>query len=76
MYKKTKIISDNVSIDIRQVPEHELNYLCSSLLEAVQKYFEDPDNRRDYERWRKEQKEAKNEQSAEDLVYMRSSQST
>lgn len=59
MYKKTKIISDDVSIDIRQVPEHELNYLCSSLLEAVRKYFEDPANRRDYERWREEQKEAK-----------------
>ena len=39
MYKKTKIISDNVSIDIRQVPEHELNYLCSSLLEAVQRLW-------------------------------------
>ena len=59
MYKKTKIISDDVSIDIRQVPEHELNYLCASLLEAVRKYFENPDNRRDYERWREEQKETK-----------------
>lgn len=57
MYKeiKTKIISDDVSIDIRQMPEHELDYLCASLLDAVQKYFENPANRKKYELWRAEQ---------------------
>lgn len=64
MYKKIKIIPGKVSIEIRQIPEHELNYLYTSLLDSVReyalrKYFEDPDNRRDYERWREEQKEAK-----------------
>lgn len=64
MYKKTKIIPGKVSIEIRQIPEQKLNYLYTSLLGAVKeyavrKYVEDPDNRRDYERWQKEQKEAK-----------------
>ena len=63
MYKeiKTKIISDDVSIDIKQMPEHELDHLCTALLEAAQKYFENPANREKYEKWRAERKKEKDD---------------
>lgn len=42
-----------VHIDVSQIPKVELNILCSTILESVQRFYEDPENRRRFEAWRK-----------------------
>lgn len=41
-----------VHIDVSQIPKVELDILCATFLEAVQRFYEDPENRRRFEEWR------------------------
>lgn len=41
-----------VHIDVSQIPKVELNILCATFLDAVQRFYEDPENRRRFEEWR------------------------
>lgn len=40
-----------VQIDVSQIPKVELNILCATFLDAVQRFYEDPENRRRFEEW-------------------------
>lgn len=42
-----------VKIDTAAIPKVEVKLLCSTFLEAVQAFYEDPQNRADFEAWQK-----------------------
>lgn len=42
-----------IHIDISQIPKIEMDLLCATILEAAQKFYEDPENRRRFEEWKK-----------------------
>jgi len=44
-----------VRIDTSQIPAVEVRLLCSTVLEAVMRFYEDPDNLRRFEEWRASQ---------------------
>ncbi len=41
-------------IDTKKIPAAEVRVLCSTLLDAVKRFYDDPENRRQYEAWLKE----------------------
>lgn len=38
-------------IDTAKIPAADMRVLCSTLLEAVKRFYDDPENRRQYEEW-------------------------
>lgn len=42
-----------IHIDVSQIPKIEMDVLCATILEAAQKFYEDPENRRRFEEWQK-----------------------
>lgn len=44
-------------IDLNKVPEAEMDALCETLLDAVKRFYEDPENWRKYEAWLAERKQ-------------------
>lgn len=42
-----------VKINTQAIPKIEVNLLCSTFLEAVQAFYEDPQNAAEFEAWRK-----------------------
>lgn len=46
-----------VKIDLNKVPPAEMRVLCETLLEAVKRFYDDPENRRKYEEWLAKRKE-------------------
>lgn len=46
----------SVKIDLNKVPTAEMRVLCETLLEAVKRFYDDPENRRQYEEWLAERK--------------------
>ena len=40
-------------IDTAQMPKIEVKLLCSTFLEAVQAFYDDPQNRAEFEAWMK-----------------------
>lgn len=50
-----------MQIDTSRIPAADVRLLCVTLLDAVQTFFEDPNNQRQYEEWllaEEKQKEA------------------
>ena len=46
-------------MDISKVPQHEVNHLARATLQAVERYFEIPGVKEDYEKWLKDYKRRK-----------------
>ena len=45
-----------VRINPEEIPKVELTNLCRAFARAAKKYFEDPENMRKFEEWKKEQR--------------------
>ena len=43
---------DKVKIDVIRIPAIEVKILCRTLLDAVERFYSDPENRRRFEAWR------------------------
>ena len=43
---------DKVKIDVSRIPAIEVKILCWTLLDAVERFYSDPENRRRFEAWR------------------------
>lgn len=52
---------NGVNIIVKEIPAIELRLLCKAVLEATQRFYEDPENVRRFEEWRAaREKEASN----------------
>lgn len=40
-------------IDVNKIPKFQMDMLCRTLLESVRRFYEDPENVRKYEEWKK-----------------------
>lgn len=58
--KTLRVVKDNVKIDFSEVPDHLVDSLAQATLRAVERYFEIPGVREDYEKWLVEYKKSKN----------------
>lgn len=52
-----------VNIDVSLIPESDVRLLCQTILEAVKKYYADPQNLKHYEEWKKERELNKNKEA-------------
>lgn len=43
-----------VKIDIKAIPAADMRVLCSTILDAVMRFYESPENRRQFEIWKSE----------------------
>lgn len=43
-------------INIKSIPQYQLDRLSGSLIDAVRKYFEDPDIQKEFKEWERKQK--------------------
>ena len=43
---------DKVKIDVSRIPAIEVKILCRTLLDAVERFYSDPENCRRFEAWR------------------------
>ena len=48
---------DKVKIDVSRIPAIEVKILSRTLLEAVERFYSDPENCRRFEEWQKSKKE-------------------
>lgn len=44
-----------IAIDVTQIPSPVMNAHCRTLLNCIGKFFDDPQNQRDFEEWHKKQ---------------------
>lgn len=44
---------DKIKIDVSRIPAIELKLLCGTLLDAVERFYSDPENQRRFEAWHK-----------------------
>lgn len=44
---------DRVEIDVSRIPVIEVKNLCRTLLNAAERFYGDPENRRRFEEWQK-----------------------
>lgn len=42
-----------VKIDCAQIPRVEVNNLCRTFLAAIERFYEDPENRKRFEEWQR-----------------------
>ena len=47
----------HVKICPSQIPAVELRVLCQTLLESVEAFYQDPENQRRFEEWKREKEE-------------------
>lgn len=57
--QKVVIYEQVPKMDISKVPQHEVNHLARATLQAVERYFEIPGVKEDYEKWLKDYKRRK-----------------
>jgi len=50
--------SDRPSFDLSKIGEADKRNLCSTFLEAAQRFYDDPANRDRFERWKQKQRDA------------------
>lgn len=43
-------------IDTKKIPAADMRVLCATLIDAAKRFYENPDNRRQYEKWLAERK--------------------
>lgn len=48
--------SRHIKIDYTQIPPADLKNLCRALVADIKKFYEDPQNLKDFERWQRERK--------------------
>lgn len=47
----------DVEIDFNSIPEHDKNRMCKVLVSAIEKFFQNPEIREDFEKWKKEKEQ-------------------
>lgn len=46
-----------VIVDVNAIPQHQTDAMCRTLIGCVNRIFEDPAVRADYERWQRERQQ-------------------
>lgn len=58
-YKKEKVGTEKIEIDVNQIPPYQIRLLCKTILEACQKFYSNPENIKKYEEWKRSKEENK-----------------
>lgn len=51
-------------INIKSIPQYQLDRLSGSLVDVVRKYFEDPEVQKEFEAWKRNRQKSSTDQSA------------
>ncbi len=50
-------IPRNVKINLNEMPKYQTDAMCKTILGCAKRFFENPENRAEFERWKNENKE-------------------
>lgn len=50
---------ESVAVDFGAIPSHQTDAMCRTLIGCVNRFFEDPAVKADYERWQRERRQEK-----------------